>query len=84
MLKKGLLIASLRLYAALPNCLLCGDLFNCTDLIDRLLYKMKTKEDIYIFRGLQFIVKSAYQVRTVQLNCRTTDQTTPLWHMLTS
>ena len=31
---------------ALPHCLLCGGLFNCKDLIDRLLYEMQTKEDM--------------------------------------
>ena len=39
-----------------------------TDLIGRLYYEIQTTEDVYIFCGLYFIGKSAYQVRTVELN----------------
>jgi len=40
---------------------------------------MKTTKDVYILRGLYFIVKSAYQVRAVELDCKMADEITALW-----
>ena len=49
------------------------------DLIGRFYDEIQTTEDICILRGLHFIVKSAYQVRTVELNYNIADEITSLW-----
>ena len=75
------------LRAPLPKCgnFVCYFVIQlyCTDLIGRFHYEMQTTEDIYILHGLHFIVKSAYQVRTVELNYKIADEITALWQRYT-